>query len=338
MGSGDWFKNIISLKKGKDDRSKKSKGSSGSEKTNGKNYSQKESTKFANGTSNGKPRFLGLPVEDVAAIRIQTAFISPATFQRGGGVRSSGVRESTLFWSCTPSGGFSVFLVARKNLRRLKGIVRLQILTQTRSVSKQTSTTLSYLHSWSRTQAQLRARRLSMVTEGRIRQKKLENQLKLEAKLQDLEADWCGGSETMDEILARIHQREEAAVKRERALAYAFSHQWRANSNSILGPPELGTANWGWSWMERWIAARPWESRVPIQSSPKKPQSQLASKSGKNTSIPTMKAPVAVKTISLNGKGPTKARRMSYPAAEKPAPQSIFKTEEAKIEERQVTT
>ncbi|KAL7212923.1 hypothetical protein ACSBR2_015593 [Camellia fascicularis] len=305
MGSGDWFKNIISLKKGKDDRSKKSKGSSGSEKTNGKNYSQKESTKFANGTSNGKPRFLGLPVEDVAAIRIQTAFRA---------------------------------YMARKNLRRLKGIVRLQILTQTRSVSKQTSTTLSYLHSWSRTQAQLRARRLSMVTEGRIRQKKLENQLKLEAKLQDLEADWCGGSETMDEILARIHQREEAAVKRERALAYAFSHQWRANSNSILGPPELGTANWGWSWMERWIAARPWESRVPIQSSPKKPQSQLASKSGKNTSIPTMKAPVAVKTILLNGKGPTKARRMSYPAAEKQAPQSIFKTEEAKIEERQVTT
>lgn len=29
----------------------------------------------------------------------------------------------------------------------------------------------------------------------------------------------------MDEILARIYQREEAAVKRERAMAYAFSHQ-----------------------------------------------------------------------------------------------------------------
>jgi hypothetical protein len=37
--------------------------------------------------------------------------------------------------------------------------------------------------------------------------------------------DWCGGSETMDEILARIHQREDAAVKRERTMAYAFSHQ-----------------------------------------------------------------------------------------------------------------
>ena len=29
----------------------------------------------------------------------------------------------------------------------------------------------------------------------------------------------------MEEILSRIQQREEAAVKRERAMAYAFSHQ-----------------------------------------------------------------------------------------------------------------
>ncbi|KAF2303246.1 hypothetical protein GH714_015791 [Hevea brasiliensis] len=65
-----------------------------------------------------------------------------------------------------------------------------------------------------------------MVMEGRLRQKKLQNQLKLEAKLHDLEVEWCGGSDTREEILARIHQREEAAVKRERAMAYAFSHQW----------------------------------------------------------------------------------------------------------------
>jgi len=29
----------------------------------------------------------------------------------------------------------------------------------------------------------------------------------------------------MEETLGKIHQREEAAVKRERAMAYAFSHQ-----------------------------------------------------------------------------------------------------------------
>lgn len=40
-----------------------------------------------------------------------------------------------------------------------------------------------------------------------------------------MQVEWCGGSDTMEEILARIQQREEAAVKRERAMAYAFSHQ-----------------------------------------------------------------------------------------------------------------
>lgn len=82
---------------------------------------------------------------------------------------------------------FFTLLQARKALRRLKGIARLQILTQGYSVRKQSSTTLNYLHSWSRIQDQIKARRLCMVTEGRIKQKKLENQLKLEAKLNDLE-------------------------------------------------------------------------------------------------------------------------------------------------------
>uniref|UniRef100_A0A5B6Z1P0 Protein IQ-DOMAIN 1 n=1 Tax=Davidia involucrata TaxID=16924 RepID=A0A5B6Z1P0_DAVIN len=309
MGSGDWFKNIISLKKVKDDKSKQLKGSSAPEKSNGfkwRNRSPKETTNFANGHSNGNPmipRVLNMPVEDVAATRIQTAFRA---------------------------------YMARKALRRLKGIVQLQILTQGHSVRKQALTTLSYLHSWSRIQSQIRARRQSMVTEGQIRQKKLENQLKLEAKLHDLEVEWCGGSETMDEILSRIHQREEAAVKRERAMAYAFSHQWRANSNSNLGPctPELGKANWGWSWMERWIAARPWESRVPVQLSPKKGQNRQASKAGKNMNSPSTKTAVSVKSISPKGKGTTKARKLSYAAAEKPAPQA----KETNTKKEQVTS
>lgn len=47
----------------------------------------------------------------------------------------------------------------------------------------------------------------------------------LSSSLNGLQVEWCGGAETMEEILSRIHEREEAAVKRERAMAYAFSHQ-----------------------------------------------------------------------------------------------------------------
>uniref|UniRef100_A0A2N9I5G8 DUF4005 domain-containing protein n=1 Tax=Fagus sylvatica TaxID=28930 RepID=A0A2N9I5G8_FAGSY len=301
MGSGHWFKAIISSKKGKRGSSKQVKGSAVSAQPNALKWKNwKESSSFANS---------GMPIEDFAATKIQTAFRA---------------------------------YIARKTLRRLKGVVRLQILTQAYPVKKQATTTLSHLHSWSNIQTQIRARRLCMVTEGRLRQKKLENQLKLEAKLHDLEVDWCGGSETMEEILSRIHQREEASVKRERAMAYAFSHQWRANSsqNHGLGNYELNKTNWGWSWLERWIAARPWESRVPAKSvSPKKAQSRPSSKVGRNVNPLTPKTSVSVKPHVVNGKGTTKARRLSYPVTEKPPThEESIKAEEANSKKEQLVS
>ncbi|XVF25695.1 hypothetical protein REPUB_Repub13aG0235900 [Reevesia pubescens] len=191
MGSGNLFKTIIKIVK--DDSPKQVKGSSASTKSNGFKW-KKHKRKASNKTSftSGNSNTLGMPIEDLAATRIQTAFRAYR---------------------------------ARKQLRRLKGIVRLQARTQTNSIKKQATTTLNYLHSWSNIQAQIRACRLCMVTEGRLRQKKIANQLKLEAKLHDVEVEWSGGPETMEEVLTRIQQREEAAVKRERTMAYAFSHQ-----------------------------------------------------------------------------------------------------------------
>lgn len=284
MGSGDWFKTIISLKKTKE-KSKQVKGPSASEKSNG--FKWKHRPRKASNKLLKKAGDLGVPVEDIAAIRIQTAFRAYR---------------------------------ARKSLRCLKGVARLQVLTQGHAVSKQATTTLTYLKSWCKIQGQIRARRLCMVTEDRIRQKKQENQLKLEAKLHELEVEWCGGSETMEEILARIHQREAAAVKRERAMAYAFSHQWRANSSLNLGPAsyDVGKGNWGWSWKERWIAARPWETRVATQTlSPNKGLNPPASKAGKSPSSTQTSTPA--KPIS-NGKAQARVadlEKMKKSAAEK---------------------
>ncbi|XP_017979423.1 PREDICTED: protein IQ-DOMAIN 14 isoform X2 [Theobroma cacao] len=211
MGSGNLLKTII--KKVKNDSPKQVKGSSASTKSNGfkwKKHQRKSSTKTS--FTSGNANTLGMPIEDLAAIRIQTAFRAYR---------------------------------ARKSLRRLKGTVRLQAKTQTYSIEKQATTTLNYLHSWSNIQAQIRARRLCMVTEGHLRQKKIANQLKLEAKLHDLEVEWSGGPETMETILTKIHQREEAAVKRERTMAYAFSHQNFIRISTILCPLiEIKTEDW----------------------------------------------------------------------------------------------
>ena len=68
-----------------------------------------------------------------------------------------------------------------------KGAVKFQGMIEAHTARKQASATLSHIHFWSNIQAQIRARRMCMVTEGQLRQKKLENQLKLEAKLRQIE-------------------------------------------------------------------------------------------------------------------------------------------------------
>jgi len=81
---------------------------------------------------------------------------------------------------------------------------------------------------------------------------------------------------------------------------------------------ELGKANWGWSWKERWIAARPWESRVAAKPvSPKKMKSRQGNKVDETTKLPTRKTPVSFKPSLFNGKGTPTALRLSYPPAEK---------------------
>lgn len=110
-------------------------------------------------------------------------------------------------------------------LRRLKGTAKAKLLAEKQPVKKQAAVTLKYLHTWSNIQSQIKARRVGMVTEGQLMHKRLENQQKLEAKLHQFQVEWNGGTETKDEILGRIHQREEATIKRERALAYAFTHR-----------------------------------------------------------------------------------------------------------------
>lgn len=76
--------------------------------------------------------------------------------------------------------------------------------------------------------------------------------------------DWNDSAQSKEQVEANIQNKQEAAIRRERALAYAYSHQqtWR-NSSKSANPTFMDPNNphWGWSWLERWMASRPWESR-----------------------------------------------------------------------------
>ncbi|XP_062092852.1 protein IQ-DOMAIN 3 [Humulus lupulus] len=182
------------------------------------------------------PRYYGLSKEEIAAIKIQTAF-------RG--------------------------YMARRALRALRGLVRLKSLIQGQSVKRQATTTLRCMQTLARVQSQIRARRIRMSEENQALQRQLQQ--KREKELERLRVsmgeEWVDSHQSKEQIEAKLLSKQEAAVRRERALAYAFSHQQTLKNSSKSANPTFMDPNnphWGWSWLERWMAARPWESRSTV--------------------------------------------------------------------------
>ncbi|KAL6565332.1 hypothetical protein OROGR_002283 [Orobanche gracilis] len=187
----------------------------------------------------GAARYMGRSKEEIAAIKIQTAF-------RG--------------------------YLARRALRALRGLVRLKSLVGTQCVKRQTDTTLKYMQTLARVQSEIRARRIRMSEQNSAvtRQIQQKREKELERLRIPVGEDWDDSMQSKEKIEANIQERQEAAVRRERALAYAFTHQVhdadrsKNSSNSanqtFMDPNNL---HWGWSWLERWMAARPWENEIP---------------------------------------------------------------------------
>ncbi|TYH32372.1 hypothetical protein ES288_A01G247100v1 [Gossypium darwinii] len=168
-------------------------------------------------------RFAGKSMEEVAAIKIQTAF--------------------------------RVYM-AKRALRALRGLVRLKSLMEGPAVKRQVTSTLRSL-------------------QRQILQKHAKELVNLQ-----MGEDWDDSLQSKEQIEASLLSKHEAAMRRERAMAYSFTHQqtWKNGSKS-MNPlfMDMNNLTWGWSWLERWMAARPWEGRGVTGKEPNNDQSSVKS-------------------------------------------------------------
>ncbi|KAM7254773.1 hypothetical protein ACFE04_020014 [Oxalis oulophora] len=176
--------------------------------------------------------FAGKSKEEVAAIQIQTAF-------RGH--------------------------LAKRTLRALRGLVRLKTLMKGAVVKRQAATTLRCMQTLSHLHSQIRTRRIVMAEENQALQKQLLQKHAKELASLEMGDDWDDSVQSKEQIEASLLCKYEAANRRERAMAYAFTHQQNLKNSlsKSVNPMFMDPRNptWGWSWLERWMAARPWESR-----------------------------------------------------------------------------
>ncbi|KAI3799747.1 hypothetical protein L1987_35048 [Smallanthus sonchifolius] len=157
--------------------------------------------------------------------------------------------------------------LARRALRAVRGLGRLKSLIQGQSVRRQAISTLKCMQTLARVQSEVRSRRILMSQENQVLQQQLL--LKHEKELNNIRSSlgntWDDSRKSKEETEASLQSKQEAAIRRERALAYAHTHQqmWKSSTKSP-NPTFLDPNNphWGWSWLERWMAARPWETQT----------------------------------------------------------------------------
>ncbi|KAL0356667.1 UNVERIFIED_CONTAM: protein IQ-DOMAIN 1 [Sesamum calycinum] len=199
-------------------------------------------------------QFAGKSRDEVAAIKIQTAFRGYLYCMTSHAAISF---EAKLQNDIANKG-------SKEGIASSKRLVRLKSLVDGPTVKRQTANTLKCMQTLSRVQAQIQSRRIRMSEENRALQRQLLQKRAKELESLRMGEEWDDSLQSKEQIEANLLHKYEAAMRRERALAYSYTHQqtWKKSAKSTnLLFMDPTNPHWGWSWLERWMAARSWESQ-----------------------------------------------------------------------------
>ncbi|KAG0551077.1 hypothetical protein BDA96_01G392900 [Sorghum bicolor] len=170
--------------------------------------------------------------------------------------------------------------LARRALRALKGLVRLQALIRGQAVRRQTAATLRGLESLMRIQARHRSRAGGVDQHHQAadddaqllrRGRELFAAAAAVHEQQQANKGWDSSILSKEEMSAMTRSKEEAALKRVRALQYASLHNEKLGLG-LRRPPsvsmsrdEADALNQRWSWLEEWVGSQPpFDKDVPV--------------------------------------------------------------------------
>lgn len=141
----------------------------------------------------------------------------------------------------------------RRKVRGVTGLVRLQGVVKGQHVKRQTVNAMKQMQLLVRLQTQIQSRRMQTIEDQALKRKPQTSELGNSNNQSEMgDEDWDDSLVTKEEREARLQRKMEALSKREKAMAYAYSHQlWKKGTtpksaqNTLMGYP------WWWNWLDR---------------------------------------------------------------------------------------